>query len=90
VPLRISAPAPVILALTLLAVAELDGDGHLDLVVSNDRPDRKLAYRGDGHGNFTVTGTFGDPAWSTRNITLGSLRTSFRRTCGRCGSHRHA
>lgn len=55
------------------ALADLDGDGHLDLVVSNDRPDRKLVYRGDGHGNFTVSGTYGDPAWDTRNITLADL-----------------
>jgi FG-GAP-like repeat len=55
------------------ALADLDGDGVLDLVVSNDRPDRKLVYRGDGHGNFTVTGTFGDSAWDTRNIALADL-----------------
>jgi hypothetical protein len=55
------------------ALADLDGDGKLDLVVSNDRPDRKLIYRGDGHGNFTVIGTYGDPAWDTRNITLADV-----------------
>ena len=55
------------------AVADIDGDGKLDMIVSNDRPDRKLVYKGDGKGGFKVTGTFGDPAWSTRYVTLADL-----------------
>jgi len=55
------------------AVADLNGDGHLDIVVSNDHPDRKLVYFGDGKGNFSIAGTYGDPKWSTRNITLADL-----------------
>ena len=55
------------------AVADIDGDGMLDMIVSNDRPDRKLVYKGDGKGGFKVTGTFGDPAWSTRYVTLADL-----------------
>jgi hypothetical protein len=55
------------------AVADVDGDGKLDMVVSNDRPDRKLVYRGDGQGGFRVSGTFGDPAWPTRYVTLADL-----------------
>lgn len=55
------------------ALADLDGDGDLDAVVSNDRPDRKLVYRNDGRGSFTVAGTFGDPAWSTRYVTVTEL-----------------
>src|SRR5947209_14852010 len=35
------------------ALADVDGDGHLDVVVSNDSPDRKLVYRNDGKGHFT-------------------------------------
>ena len=55
------------------ALADLNGDGRLDVVVSNDQPDRKLIYFGDGHGNFKVAGTYGKPEWSTRNITLADL-----------------
>ena len=55
------------------ALADIDGDGDLDIVVSNDRPDRKLIYLNDGKGHFHVSGTFGDPAWSTRYITLADL-----------------
>lgn len=55
------------------ALADLDGDGALDIVVSNDSPDRKLVYRNDGKGRFTLTGTFGDPKWPTRYVTLADL-----------------
>ncbi len=55
------------------ALADVDGDGHLDIVVSNDAPDRKLLYRNDGKGHFTEFGTFGDPKWSTRYVTLADL-----------------
>ena len=46
------------------ALADVDGDGHLDIVVSNDAPDRKLVYLNDGKGHFTEAGTFGSPNWS--------------------------
>ncbi len=55
------------------ALADLDGDGSLDLVVSNDRPDRKVIYLNDGRGGFRPAGTFGRPEWSTRYITLADL-----------------
>jgi len=55
------------------ALADVDGDGHPDIVVSNDAPDRKLVYRNDGSGHFTEFGTFGDPSWSTRYVTLADL-----------------
>ncbi len=55
------------------ALADLDGDGHLDIVVSNDRPDRKLIYLNDGKGRFRVGGTFGQPEWSTRYVTIADL-----------------
>jgi FG-GAP-like repeat len=55
------------------ALADLDGDGDLDVVVSNDAPDRKLLYFNDGKGRFTVSGTWGDPKWSTRNAAIADL-----------------
>src|SRR6185369_17160279 len=55
------------------ALADLDGDGALDIVVSNDEPDRKLLYKNDGKGHFTEAGTFGSPAWSTRYVTLADV-----------------
>ncbi len=55
------------------ALADLDGDGDLDLVVSNDRPDRKLVYLNDGKGTYHVAGTFGQPDWSTRYVTVADV-----------------
>ena len=55
------------------ALADLDGDGDLDIVVSNDRPDRKLVYLNDGTGKYHVAGTFGQPDWSTRYVTVADL-----------------
>jgi len=53
--------------------ADLDGDDDLDIVVSNDRPDRKLVYLNDGTGKYHVAGTFGQPDWSTRYVTVADL-----------------
>lgn len=55
------------------ALADLDGNGTLDLVVSNDRPDRKAIYLNDGRGTYRAAGTFGRPEWPTRYITLADL-----------------
>ncbi len=55
------------------ALADLDRDGDLDVVVSNDAPDRKLVYLNDGQGRFTEHGTFGEPRWTTRYVTLADL-----------------
>lgn len=55
------------------ALADVDGDGHLDIVVSNDAPDRKLVYRNAGKGQFTEHAMFGDPKWSTRYVTLADI-----------------
>jgi hypothetical protein len=54
-------------------LADLDGDGSLDMVISNDRPDPKIVLLNDGKGNFRMGGTFGDPNWSTRNVVLADF-----------------
>src|SRR6187431_581862 len=55
------------------ALADLDGDGDLDVLTSNDTPDQKLVYLNDGKGRFTVAGTWGVAAWSTRNAAVADL-----------------
>jgi hypothetical protein len=55
------------------ALADIDGDGDLDIIVSNDEPDRKLVYKNDGNGSFTEAGSFGNPKWSTRYVTLADI-----------------
>ena len=54
-------------------LADLDGDGYLDIVLSNDSPDPKMILLNDGQAHFTVGGTFGDPNWPTRNVTRADL-----------------
>lgn len=55
------------------ALGDIDSDGDLDIVVSNDKPDEKVAYKNDGRGNFALAGSWGDPTWNTRNIALVDL-----------------
>ncbi len=55
------------------ALADIDRDGDLDIVVSNDSPDQKLTYLNDGHGQFSTGSTFGQAQWSTRNIRLADI-----------------
>lgn len=55
------------------ALADLDGDGDLDMVVSNDKPDHKMVYKNDGKGRFHFAGLFGDAEWTTRYVTLADL-----------------
>ena len=54
-------------------LADLNGDGSLDMVISNDAPDPKVVLLNDGKGNFKLAGTFGDPRWPTRNVFLADL-----------------
>jgi len=54
-------------------LADFNGDGYLDIAVSNDAPDRKLVYFNDGKGNFTVGSEFGLPEWPTRNLSIADI-----------------
>src|SRR5215472_788218 len=44
-------------------LADLNGDGSLDMVISNDAPDPKVVLLNNGKGQFRLAGTFGDPKW---------------------------
>jgi predicted GNAT family acetyltransferase len=49
-------------------LVDIDGDGDLDVVISNDTPDPKRVHLNDGTGEFSVGSTFGQPEWSTRHV----------------------
>lgn len=55
------------------SLADMDRDGDLDVVISNDTPDPKLVYLNDGRGHFTVGSTYGRPEWPTRNASVAEL-----------------
>jgi FG-GAP-like repeat len=59
-------------------LADLNGDGTLDLVVSNDRPDAKRIYLSDTGGHFRAAGLFGQAEWSTRYVTVADLNGDTR------------
>jgi hypothetical protein len=54
-------------------LVDMDRDGDLDVVLSNDAPDPKLVYLNDGAGHFRVGSTFGRPEWETRNATVADV-----------------
>jgi hypothetical protein len=54
-------------------LVDIDGDGDLDVVISNDAPDPKLVYLNDGKGQFHVSSTYGRAEWPTRNATIADL-----------------
>ena len=54
-------------------LADVDRDGDLDVVISNDQPDPKLVHLNDGKGKFSVGSTFGRPEWVTRNATVADV-----------------
>lgn len=45
-------------------LVDVDGDGNLDVVLSNDAPDPKVTFLNDGTGHFHPGSTFGRPEWS--------------------------
>jgi hypothetical protein len=54
-------------------LADVDEDGDLDVVLSNDAPDPKLVHLNDGKGHFQEGSTYGRPEWPTRNVTVVDL-----------------
>ena len=54
-------------------LVDIDGDGDLDVVISNDTPSPKLVYLNDGTGHFTVGSTYGKPEWQGRNATIADM-----------------
>jgi hypothetical protein len=54
-------------------LADLDADGDLDVVISNDTPDPKRVYLNDGTGHFAAGSTFGRAEWGTRNAAVADL-----------------
>ena len=54
-------------------LVDIDGDGALDVVLSNDAPDPKLVYLNDGKGHFHAGSSYGRPEWATRNVTVVDL-----------------
>jgi hypothetical protein len=54
-------------------LVDIDGDGDLDVVLSNDAPDPKVIYLNDGKGHFHLGSSYGRPEWETRNASLADL-----------------
>ena len=54
-------------------LADLRGNGLLDVVLSNDAPDPKVVYLNDGKGNFRLGSTFGHVDWPTRNVVVADV-----------------
>jgi reactive intermediate/imine deaminase len=54
-------------------LVDLDADGDLDVVTSNDAPSPKLVYLNDGNGKFSVGSEYGRPDWPMRNATIADM-----------------
>ena len=54
-------------------LADLDGDGDLDVITSNDRPDPGLVHLNRGDGTFTIGSSWGEAGWSTRQVQLADV-----------------
>jgi hypothetical protein len=55
-------------------LADINGDGFLDVVLGNDAPDPKMVYLNDGKGHFRPGSTFGRREWPTRNVAVADLK----------------
>lgn len=54
-------------------LVDLDGDGDLDVVLSNDTPSPKRIYLNDGRGRFAPGTAYGDSLWPMRNATVADM-----------------
>src|SRR6266516_441941 len=54
-------------------LVDIDRDGDLDVVLSNDSPDPKVIYLNDGKGHFHLGSSYGRPDWGTRNASVVDL-----------------
>src|SRR3989449_9593159 len=54
-------------------LVDIDGDGDLDVVLSNDTPDPKVIYLNDGKGHFHLGSSYGRTEWETRNVSVADL-----------------
>jgi hypothetical protein len=54
-------------------LVDIDKDGDLDVIISNDKPASKLVYHNDSKGSFEVGSKFGHPDWPTRNASVADL-----------------
>src|SRR5262245_54199302 len=54
-------------------LVDIDGDGDLDIVLSNDTPDPKVIYLNDGKGHFQAGSSYGRSEWETRNAAVADL-----------------
>ncbi len=54
-------------------LVDIDADGDLDIVISNDRPDPNVVYLNDGQGVFTVGSSFGEGEWPTRHVNVADV-----------------
>ncbi|MEL6820381.1 MAG: FG-GAP-like repeat-containing protein, partial [Calditrichota bacterium] len=55
------------------SLADMDADGDLDIVVSNDKPDENVIYMNDGFADFIKGSSFGKAGWPTRNASVVDL-----------------
>ena len=53
-------------------LADMNGDGHLDIVQASDKQQNQIFY-GDGAGGFGAAHLFGNVGSNTRSITLADL-----------------